>query len=186
MRRVNNLAERIRGYVNDAHLFDRQFKSNPDEWNALCVAMDTLDDSCLALECYEARGIGEEYGERYLKLYGLLQAVFLQQDSIRYLYRMFVGAELQTDSCRAWNRIRDLRNLTIGHPVEKRDKRGVKRCFVSRVQISSSDLQLIIWDSDTQESKFENVDLLSLYEEYKLETLEYLETIIQSQIQRWG
>jgi len=85
--------------------------------------MDTLGDSCLAPGYYEASRIGKEDGKKYLKLYGLLQAIFLQQDSIRQLDRVFLGGDLQPDSDSAWKKIKDLCNLTVGHPIDRRKKR---------------------------------------------------------------
>jgi hypothetical protein len=186
MERISGLAYSVRYYVNDAKLCDTRFKTRPDEWYALCVAMDTLEDSCLALQYYEASGIGDEYGERYLKLYGLLQAVFLQQDSIRQLYRTFVGTHLESDSHSAWMRIRDLRNLTVGHPIEKRDKTGTKRCFISRVTIETDEFRLRVWNKDEGRYEFEDVDLKHLYESYKSEAIEHLEEVHRAQLNRWG
>ena len=184
MKRILSLEQQIRDYVNGANLYDRHFKAHLDEWNALCVAMDTLGDSCLALGYYEASGIGKEDSEKYLKLYGLLQAIFLQQDSIRQLNRVFLGSDLQSDSDSAWKKIRDLRNLTVGHPIEKREKAGTKRCFISRVTIRTGGFQLLIWNSDKEQNEFEDVDLQSLYKQYKLEAVKHLESIAQGQIKR--
>jgi len=186
MKRISTFEEKIRDHVNSANLYGRHFKSHPDGWHALCVALDTLGDSCLALAHYEASGIGDGYGERYLKLYGLLQAVFLQQDSIRQLYRTFVGTDLQSDSDSAWMRIRELRNLTVGHPIGKRDKAGTKRCFISRVTIRSDAFTLIVWNKDEDEAEFEDVDLKSLHDSYKSEALRYLENVHQAQVRKWG
>ena len=186
MKRILSLEQQIRGYVNGAKLYDRHFKAHLDEWKALCVAMDTLGDSCLALGYYEASGIGKEDGEKYLKLYGLLQAIFLQQDSIRQLHQLFVGSDLQPGPDSAWKKIIELRNLTVCHPIEKKEKAGIKRCFISRVTIHAGDFQLVIWNSDKGQDEFEDVDLQSLYRQYKLEAVKHLESITQGQIERWG
>ena len=187
MKRISALEQQIRDYVNNANFYERHFKSHLDEWNALCVAMDTFGDSCLAMEYYEDAGIGDETGEKYLKLYGLLQAIFLQQDSIRQLYQIFLvkGKDLSPNSDSAWMKIRDLRNLTVGHPIEKRDKSKTKRCFISRVTVDSDGFQLIIWNKDKGQDEFEDVDLKSLYEMYKSEAINHLESIYQLQIEKW-
>lgn len=74
---------------------------------------------------FESSGIGQDDGEKYLKLYGLLQAVILQQDSIRELYGIFVGENLISNSNPALENIRQFRNLTAGHPIEKRSQKGI-------------------------------------------------------------
>ena len=187
MRRISTLEHKIRGYVNNANLFDRYFDDRPDdEWKALCVSMNILGDTCLALEYYEASGIGDDYGEKYLKLYGVLQAIILQQDSICQIYRIFLGSVLQPGSDPAWKRIRNLRNLTVRHPVEKNDKNGNKRCFISRVSIENDSFQVMIWNKDKEQKEFEDINLTTLYEEYKTGTVEYLKSIYQAQIKKWG
>ncbi len=186
MKRILSHEQQIRDYVNGANLYDRHFKAHLDEWNALCVAMDTLGDTCLALMYYEASGIGKEDSEKYLKLYGLLQAIFLQQDSIRQLNRVFLGSDLHPDSDSAWGKIRDVRNLTAGHPIENKHKVGTKRSFISRVTIRTEGFQILIWNSDKEQNEFKDVDLQSLYKQYKLEAVKHLESITKGQIKRWG
>jgi hypothetical protein len=182
MRRISALEQQIRNYVNDTNLYKRCFNGHLDEWNTLCVAMDTIGDTCLSLEYYEASGIGNEHGEKYLKLYGLLQAIFLQQDSIRQIYRIFLGSNLKLESDSAWMRIRNLRNMTVGHPIERKHKTETKRYFISRVTIHSDGFQLIIWDKDKEQKEFEDVSLKPLYEEYKTEAAKHLESIYQAKL----
>jgi len=65
MRRISNLEQNIRGYVNNANLLDKHFDNRPDdEWMALCVSMNTLGDTCQALEYYEDYGLGVDYNEK--------------------------------------------------------------------------------------------------------------------------
>lgn len=188
MRRISALEQRIRNYANKANLYGR-FGHDLDKWNILCVAMDTLGDSCLALEHYEVFGMGQEDGEKYLKLYGLLQAVVLQQDSIIQLFQVLLGRNLKYDADSEWGKIRELRNLTAGHPIEKRPKKktkksggaGIQRCFISRVTICGVGFQLVIWNKDSARDEVVDVDLKGLYRAYKLEAVGYLETILEAQ-----
>jgi hypothetical protein len=180
MKRISSLEQQIRGYINKANLSKKYSGNNLDEWNTLCVAMDTLGDSCLALEHYEASGIGQEAGEKYLKLYGLLQAVILQQDSIRQIYKILLGSNLRPNPNSAWRKIRKFRNLTAGHPIEMRDENRIKRCFVSRATICHRGFQLIIWNKGDARNEFRDCDLNGLYQEYKLEAVRYLETILET------
>lgn len=186
MKRILALEQKIRDYVNSGNLYDRYFKSHPDEWSTLCAAMDALGDSGLGMEYYEASGIGDKDGEKYLKLYGLLQAVFLQQDSIRQLYRIFLGDDLQPASKLAWTRIRDLRNLAVGHPMDKKDKAGTKCCFISGIRTADDRFNLAVWYKDKCEYEFEDIDLKGLYELYKLDAVKYLERIYKAQVAKWG
>lgn len=157
----------IRDFVNENNLFKRDFRNVLDKWNKLCVAMDTLEDSTEALDYFEKVGVGEEDGEKYLHLYGLLQAIFLQQDSIRNLYSIFLGIEMIPKKDSSWTKIRNLRNLTIGHPIEWSKAKKTKRCYISRITIQNKGFHLIIWNVNKLSDEYEEVDFINLYQNYK-------------------
>jgi hypothetical protein len=188
MEQISQLSGKIRAYTYtwNTDLYKQVYKNRPDEWNAICAAMDILDDTCLAIEDYESHGIGNSDAQKYLRLYGLLQGVFLQQDSIRHLYKTFVGTSLVPLPDSAWAEIRDLRNLTVGHPIEKKNGQGIRRCFISRVTIRSDGFQLIVWNKEKNVDEIETVDFKSLYERYKSEAVTFLETIWQTLAAKWG
>ena len=188
MEKISRHSEKIRAYTykSNTELYEQVYKSHPDEWHEVCAAMDILDDTCLALEDYESRGLGNSDSEKYLRLYGLLQGVFLQQDSIRHIHKAFVRNSLEPAPDSAWVKIRDLRNLTVGHPIEKKNGQGIRRCFISRVTIRSDGFQLIVWNKEKNVNEIESVDLKSLYERYKSEAVTFLESICQALAAKWG
>jgi hypothetical protein len=185
MRRIEHLSTRIREhtYPWNSDMRDRYFQSRRDDWNLLCVAMDTLDDTSLALEDYEAAGLGTESGGKYLRLYGMLQAVFLQQDCIRNLHKLFGDTDWTPSIDSRWQEIRELRNLTIGHPVEMiRKGKGTMRCFISRITIRDDEFRLCVWNKEDQKDDFVTVNLGDVYEGYKEEALEVLRVIYHSEL----
>lgn len=188
MKQILQLSEKLRAYTYkwNTELYEQLYKNHPDEWSGICAAMDILDDTCLAIEDYESHGIGNSDNEKYLRLYGLLQGVFLQQDSIRYLYKDFVGTSLAPTPDSAWAEIRDLRNLTVGHPIEKKNGQGITRCFISRVTIRSNGFQLIVWNKERNVNEIKSVDLRSLHERYKSEAVTFLESICKTLAATWG
>jgi len=127
MTRIEEVSTQIREhtYPWNSDMRNRYFQSRHDDWNLLCVAMDTLDDTCLALEDYEAEGLGTASGGKYLRLYGMLQAVFLQQDCICTLHKMFrdVNEELFAPAILAAEEL-----ATDGHPTEAKNA----LCFLAR------------------------------------------------------
>ena len=187
MRRISDLEQKIRDYVNNAKLPDWYLEKRPeDEWMALCVSMNTLGDTCEALEYYEKNGLGNDYSEKYLKLYGLLQAIFLQQNSISQIYQIFLEKKLITNSNSPWKKIRELRHLTVGHPEEKKHNNETKRCFIVRVTIQNNGFDLLIWNKKTGKKKSEKIDFKSLYDDYKEDAIKYLDNICKAQIATWG
>jgi hypothetical protein len=184
MRRIEHLSTQIREhtYPWNSDMRDRYFQSRRDDWNLLCVAMDTLDDTCLALEDYEAAGLGTESGEKYLRLYGMLQAVFLQQDCICTLHAIFSNTGWTPAVDSRWQEIRELRNLTIGHPVEVKRKGMTKRCFISRITIRDDQFQLCVWNKEGQKDDFVTVNFGDIYEGYKEEAVAVLGLIYHSEL----
>ncbi|PKP61439.1 hypothetical protein CVT91_03255 [Candidatus Atribacteria bacterium HGW-Atribacteria-1] len=76
--------QEIRGFVNKPR---KQFNllKNHKFWNQLCSSLDVIEDSDLAIDAYLNREFSKDDGEKYLRLYGLLQALFLQQDAVANL-----------------------------------------------------------------------------------------------------
>ncbi len=195
MNNIRRLASSIRDYVNTSNLYDKYYKDNPDKWNMLCVSMDTLGDTCEALLNFESEGIEGNFGERYLRLYGVLQAVVLQQDAIRCicesLAQLFPGLQTLCESLKPpfrkpktsldkWRDIRALRNLTSGHPIEMKRGKIVKRCFITRVSISSHGFRLVVYSATENKNEFEDIDLQKLYSGYKRETTAVLNEILNN------
>jgi hypothetical protein len=180
MKRISGLEQDIRSKVNNCGLYDRFYKNDLDAWNALCVAMDTLGDTCSALDEYEASGFGKNLGEQYLRMYGFFQSIFLQQDSIRQLHNTFVHSDLRTNAESAWQQLRDIRNLTVGHPIEKNSRGEIERCFISQTMIKSGSLQLLVWVKSENTDRIQDVDIASLYGEYKSEAISYLDEVGRS------
>jgi hypothetical protein len=184
MKRISSLAERIREhtYKWNSDLYEHSYKDHSDEWSALCVAMDTLDDTGIALEYFEGQGLGKDDGEKYLKLYGLLQGIFLQQDSIRQLHRELGGQELTPSPDTGWMKIRELRNVTVGHPI---NSNGNKSCLISRVTIGKNGFQVIVWNKAKKANEIETTNFNLLYEHYKSGAIIHLESIYKAETIKW-
>jgi len=176
MKTILMLAERIRNEVNERQLERTRFLNRLDDWFALCVAMDYLEDSGLALLNYQEKGLGSKDGEKYLRLYGFFQAVVLQQDAIRYLYKEFVGRELKYSWPSGWVQIRELRNLTAGHPI---NCEGHKNAFVHRVSMSAMGFDYEVWNKKTGKLTFEEVNLLRLHGQYRVNARRLLAEVLR-------
>ena len=180
MQRISDAEQKVRALTNQSGLNERVFASRRDDWNLLTVAMDTLGDSAAALTHFEACGLGSNVDERYIRLYGMFQAVILQQDAISAIYEIYVGTKLHTRTESAWLRCRRLRNLAVGHPLEAHGRagQGKLRVFLSRATITQSGFNLLICqESDPSQLLTKSVDFLTPYNSYKAEALEFLEEV---------
>jgi len=131
--------QEIRDFVNKPR---KQFNllKNHKLWNQLCSSLDVIEDSDLAIDAYLNREFSKDDGEKYLRLYGVLQALFLQQDAVtNFCESLGLPNDLITDP--KLKEIRAIRNDSIGHPT----KRGKYKSYhyISRISITKSKFQLI-------------------------------------------
>jgi hypothetical protein len=172
---VEIIIDKIRASFQEKDPSDMPFNKDLDKWNIACVAMDTIEDTLLAIQDYEVSEENNSFGSRYLQLYGLLQAVFLQQDAIKYLLNVLGGNfDREKDSLVAWNELRDLRNLTVGHPI---DNGGKKRCYIVRVSLAKHGFECIVWNKNDKKDEFIKIDIMGLLDKYKKEASRILKEI---------
>jgi len=168
---------------NGIEFYEKYFNNHIDDWNILCASMDIIGDTTLAIQNFKETGIGQNTGEKYLKLYGLLQAIYLQQDAIKFLFEV-IKKSFDNNKIKHWDDyrrdnwkiLRNYRNLSIGHPIANNtfEKGKIKRVMVSRVTISSAGFQLLIHDMHSSGLQFQNVNLENLIESYLTEAVAIL------------
>ena len=94
-------------------------KGLADDWNTLTSSMDALEDTHYAVAAFVASASNptfpeRELGERYLRMYGVMQAFAIQQDSISNFY---VALGMSPPDLSPLQHIRDLRIAMAGHPT---------------------------------------------------------------------
>lgn len=110
---IRELSTWVRNYGQDArhlpHLLADKFV-----WHQLWVAMDVIDDVDLALTAYLENDFPEQTGEKYLRIYGAMQGLFLQQDALRHLASAIHPAKVIRPND-VLTEIREARNASVGH-----------------------------------------------------------------------
>lgn len=92
--------------------------NSTDDWGVLCASMDVIDDSLLGIENFLRFGIDGptkygDMGEKYIRLYGALNATYLQQQAVINLFKIS-----NTDSPKsAQEKINSLLIRTIRHKI---------------------------------------------------------------------
>lgn len=104
--------------------------NDPNDWSFICVAMDVIGDASLAIENFLRFSLDgptryEEVGERYLRLYGLLNATYIQQEAVQKLFKLMncPNPKLVRDKL-ATLVVRVLRNKVASHSVDFRPTSG--------------------------------------------------------------
>ena len=165
--------QEIRDFINKPR---KQFNllKNHKFWSQLCSSLDVIEDSDLAIDAYINSEFGNDDGEKYLRLYGVLQALFLQQDAVTNMCES-LGLPNNLTSHPKLKEIRDIRNDSIGHPTKRGNYKSYH--FVSRVTITKSEFQLIS-DYGNNKTTFRDISVIDLIKEQRKFLSEILKKVI--------
>lgn len=160
-------------------LFEKRFKNNLYKWDGICVAVDCLEDSQEAINQYVDFPFPSSYGGRYLYIYGLLQALFVQQNALMATYKILLNKKLEFNDKNypELKRIRDIRNDCIGHPTG----RGANQLIaITRVSIKKEEFEYAKYTGGKiLPSERINVKTLELIKEQRQGVKDILEKIIK-------
>jgi len=165
---VESLEEKIRERLNQ--LGPSHFGAR--KWYKICAALDNLGDTALALKSYRKSGLGRTFPSQYLRLFGVLQSIYIQQDSIKTLWTEIVGSWSNPLSSSGWSRIRRLRNVVGGHPAERGGA-------VARITIKTQRLLCTSFDNSTNRTVYETIDFKSALRDYTHEAGQILASLYE-------
>jgi cell fate (sporulation/competence/biofilm development) regulator YmcA (YheA/YmcA/DUF963 family) len=153
-----NGAENFESFTNKYFYFDNEFG-----WNILMNAFYVFEDTELAKENFEKFGINgpvkmSDVGEKYLRLYGILNSLYQQCLATINLIKLFKleNPKEQTQELKNSNCI-ELRNKIASHPsnyIEDFKTKEVNVYEISRHNLEKGEIKLLKNQSD-----FENYDL---------------------------
>jgi len=147
-------ANRVRERIN-VPVLHHDFFADQVHWPQFVAALDTIGDTALAVRSYRRLRPTRDPGLKYLRLYGLFQALFLQQDAVFFLCKVAGGPVevVQHADPGKWatglpalRTARGLRNDATGHPVLR--TKGRTSHLISRPMLGSRGLLLIRFAAD--------------------------------------
>lgn len=165
---VSDISSKIRNFVNESTIKRTNIfaKKHEGDWNQFCAALDTISDTCLAIEGFRNDSDNLFVKNPYLSTYGVLQALFIQQDSVNYLKTSLFGNDKKID----WTnkkyselaKIRQLRNETVGHPVKTEKRKGKSKyqdgemtsCTIDRSSLSKEGFQYTLWMNSATKRRY--------------------------------
>lgn len=145
-------------------------------WNELGSALDILGDTQLAIESYPKFEQVKSPGECYILIYGILQALLIQQDAVKSICKLF---KIKFNLPKPLVEIRKIRNSSSGHPISQKEYNVIKSSFINRWSMSSSAFQIIDVFSNGEEHKNQFIsipDLITVQNEHISEILEQIVT----------
>jgi hypothetical protein len=143
-------------------------------WFQLCSCLDIIGDTDLAIKAYINKECGTSKGATYLAVYGLLQALFMQQDALMNLGES-LGFDYKLENYPRLKEIREIRNVSIGHPTKHNRKKSTSYHFISRISFSLTGFDLLSIDENGA-SRFEPISIPDLISDQQ----KYASTILMS------
>jgi len=144
--------------------------------------MYLLQDTTEGLACHIRTGFNDNPLLAYIEIWGIMQAIIIQQDSISTLYKVVTNNTLALEEDSKWKEIRRLRNQCAGHPLDQNSR---YRSFFGRGSISYEELQYERKDKTKPEPDSINIQYAQLVEDYADEAVGFLNTIIENMEKRW-
>ena len=160
---IENIFEEIREICN--HPWKRELLfQDKIIWNKLWTSLDVIEDSQIAIDDYANLSEFSSNEKGYLYVYGILHALYLQQDALCNLNKSLFGQDIdfKIDYPELYN-IREIRNNSIGHPTD----RGNGKSFhgISRTTIQKKGFQMMSSFPKTgEEDEFTDINVLSCIE----------------------
>ncbi|MFX0201940.1 MAG: hypothetical protein ACFFCW_38000 [Candidatus Hodarchaeota archaeon] len=153
---IDKYTQEIRDLINEPRKQHILLKNEP-AWSQLCSALDVIGDSTLAIESYSTRSIESEPGQMYLLVYGLMQALVLQQDAVRDMCEA-LGFKEDIRSYPLLFEIRRIRHDTAGHPTKTLATKNRFEAYhhISRITLRQDGFQLL---SSYRNGSFETRDI---------------------------
>jgi hypothetical protein len=153
---LHHLTQQIRDFINEPRHQDALLKEIA-RWFQLTAALDVAEDTDLAIDAYLSSD-RRSAGDLYLEIFGVLQAVFVQQDAIAHLAEA-LDITLDLDGYPRLKEIRDARNDIVGHPTSR--KNGTSFHSLVRMHMGREEAQVSSAYSNGR-SEFRKLDLSGL------------------------
>lgn len=148
-------------------------------WNKLISSLDVIDDTNEAISYFFSLDSFSSSTGGYLYLYGLLQALYMQQDALKSLSIALYGKEIN------WRKdypdlysIRELRNDSIGHPTDRGNNKSFH--FITKHSVSNGSFSLISHDYQDERPMFRRIHLLEIRNKQEACVNEFLNKIIDA------
>ena len=157
------LLDTIREIVNEPRLLDSLIAQGR-VWNIITSAMDAIVDTDLAIEAYlhainESRANCDEHnlqkGLAYLFCSGALQTLFVQQDAVLLLGKC-LDIDFDLTKFPKLREIRDIRNASIGHPV---DQESIYSNFIVQHSLGPSGFALWTFINGEEDYRVKNISI---------------------------
>lgn len=154
-------------------------EANSEVYAAYYNSMYLLQDTAESVAAHRQKGFSPDPMQAYIEFWGIMQAVFIQQDSIAELWTAIIGKKLEPGAraLSAWHDLRGFRNTCAGHPANRSHGAPPSRSFIGRgpMRYQAITYELYVEGADVSHP---TVDLGAMLDRYDLEAARLLEEIL--------
>jgi len=146
---IENLCVKIRKLCN--HPWKREvIFQDKIKWNKLWTSLDAIEDSQKAINDYSKLSEFDANKKGYLYIYGIMQALTIQQDALKNLSGALFEEKIdfKIDFPELY-KIKEFRNNSIGHPTNRGNDKSFH--FIGRSSIKKSGFTLLSYFPKTGE-----------------------------------
>jgi len=151
--------------------------SNRFIWHQLWTAMDIIDDVESALSAYVENEFPTDVGEKYLRVYGAMQGLFLQQDALLDLIKAIHPARAITLND-VLKDIREARNASVGHPTNLNRKGALSAHGIVQNSMRKDGFNLLSYP-EKDGKMFQHIPVLKLIEKQRAEAVRILSEVVE-------
>lgn len=140
-----------------------ELRQNKALFSQLCSSLDVIEDTEDAITAYTEKDFGDDKPSHYLAVYGLLQAIYVQQDAVINLCES-LGIKDKVNNYPKLKEIREIRNDTVGHPTKRDQQKGkpVSYHHISQMTLNKSGFTLASYFSDGSQVQFRDISISEL------------------------
>jgi len=176
MNTLMELSRWIRDYGNDPRHSER-LQSVLFDWHQLWTALDVIEDVDLAISAYIENEFPSDPGEQYIRVYGILQALFVQQDALTHFVEVIRPA-MSIAAVDVLKDVREARNASVGHPTKLTRKGNLSTHFMSQVSMSKEGFELFSF-AEKDGITIRSVPVLTLIERQRAEIVRILTEVVK-------
>jgi hypothetical protein len=156
-----------------------------DDYAACSTSMSLIQDTGEAVEAHLGVDFSSDPMRAYLEFWGVMQAIFVQQDAIHELHRVIAGARPILPQGSAWARLREVGNTCAGHAADRCT--GVpttQRTFMGRAFGKYDRITYELWEASGR-TRHPTFNLRRMIHDYDDEAGHILRSVLVTMKVRW-
>jgi hypothetical protein len=157
-----------------------------DDFATYYTSMFLIRDTGEAVAQHMACDFSANPLRAYLEFWGVMQAIFIQQDAISELHRVVVGNQPIIEPNSEWAELRNVRNVCAGHPANRaHGLPAPQRTFMGRSFGNYNRVSYELWDASTQGITHPSFILRQMIDDYDRQASQILQNVLTTMKSKW-